>query len=102
MHRKDKPANQLTGSGVATFIKSNIRHTITPILSDIEAIKITLRLDSLDIDIINIYNPPQKLIDVHKYDQLITNSNFLLIRDLNAHNTFWHSKDTYTNGQLLQ
>ena len=99
VYRKDGPDNQLTGGGVVTFIKSNIRHTVTPILSDIEAMKITLHLVCQDIDIINIYNPPQKIIDVHKYNQLIKNSNLLLIGDLNAHNTFWHSNNTNANGR---
>ena len=31
--QKYRPAYQLTSGGVATFIKSSIKHTITPILS---------------------------------------------------------------------
>ena len=67
VYRKDRSDNQPTGGGVDTFIKSYIRHTVPPILSDIKAIKITFRLACQNIDIISTYNPPQKIIDVHKY-----------------------------------
>ena len=57
VYRKDRPSSHPTDGGVATFIKFNIRHTITSIFSDVFALKITLHLDNLDIDIINITHP---------------------------------------------
>ena len=67
------------GGDVLTFIKFNVRHTITPILFDIETIKITLHLASQNLYIINLYNPPQKIIKVHKHNQLSIISIFLFM-----------------------
>lgn len=57
--RRDRESGR--GGGVATFIQNGMRYKIIQVNTDHQAIVITVWADKGSIDIVNYYNPCEKL-----------------------------------------
>ena len=99
--RRDRQDETARG-GVAIFVKSGwvYREIATP--DDVESVGIALTVNGKIINIINIYNPPDKDIVMHDYNQIFGYSNLIVTGDLNAHSSLWSDGTVNQQGDCIE
>ena len=99
--RKDRESGR--GGGVATFIQNGLYHKIVHVSTEHESIVIKVWIDRGKIDIINYYNPCEKLnqniledVGGPMQDKIIW------CGDFNSPNPLWGSNSTDANGLVVE
>lgn len=95
--------NHSRGGGIATFIKSGMKFRIEQINTKYESILIKVWTDRGCIDIINYYNPCDKLNqNILEEVMGVRQDSVLWCGDFNSHNSLWGSNSNDANGILLE
>ena len=101
--RRDRSNQQ--GGGVLLLIHKEIQFQQLQHQHDEEIIIIKLKQatkSKQDITLVSYYNPPQRPINQQAIqDVLNSQSNVLIIGDLNAHHPYWLSKNTNKSGEEI-
>lgn len=89
-HRKDRTTHNNANGDVAIFVKNTTHAEPLNIQTNLEAIAISIHIPE-KIAILNIYLPPNIIIDKNDIDGLIKQipKPFILTGDLNCHNFLW-------------
>lgn len=101
--RKDYCGGMRACGGVAIFVKNTVHYEVLNINSPIQVMAVKIH-HPMKFTLCNIYIPPSQTIE--KVDLLnILNqleSPYLLLGDMNAHNTAWGSNDNNQKGKILE
>jgi len=101
--RNDRPANE-QGGGVATFVRSGLKYSQININSDLECIVLKLETSLGNINVVNVYIPPNKTAchDKTKLNEIFSFSNCIIMGDFNAKNPLWGSSNTDKLGNEIE
>src|SRR6201995_5719006 len=100
--RQDRVTQQ--GGGLATLIRSGIKYNNIDIkFNKIEAVAVELHLKQNTITVINVYDPPDRLVDMDDYRQLFgIGGRVIVTGDFNAHHPLWKSEQTDRRGECIE
>ena len=89
--------------GVTVMIKKEIPHRQINLNSNLQAVAVTLSLHKT-ITLCSIYIPPSYALGVTELDNLVSQlpAPFILLGDMNAHNTIWGNSNTNDKGNKLE
>ena len=89
--------------GVTVMIKKQIPHKQITLNTNLQAVAVTLSLHKT-ITLCSIYIPPSYALGVTELDHLVNQlpAPFILLGDMNAHNTIWGNSDTNDKGHKLE
>lgn len=90
----------IKGGGVAIYIRKDIPYSEVKKYNNFEGIKITAKINNQQINIINIYHPPNEHFD-DKYNEIFNTQNNIITGDFNAHHYIWGSSFKNQNGENI-
>ncbi|ESO02814.1 hypothetical protein HELRODRAFT_174237 [Helobdella robusta] len=104
IYRKDRKSGR--GGGLMMLIHHKIPYTIKqlPDTDTTESQGITIMADGTEINIVNVYIPPQFAFPPHfcaSIVDLLEFPNIILLGDLNAHDGLWYSGISDARGETL-
>ncbi|ESN91431.1 hypothetical protein HELRODRAFT_165465 [Helobdella robusta] len=104
IYRKDRKSGR--GGGLMMLIHHKIPYTIKqlPDTVTMESQGITIMADDTEINIVNVYIPPQSACPPHfcaSIADLLEFPNIILLGDLNAHDGLWYSGNSDARGETL-
>src|SRR5207245_5311131 len=98
--RKDR-VEQAKG-GLITFVRTGISYRVIDSPVNVECVIIETSFRKSKTIIINVYNPPDKEIDVSAYRELFSFKNCVIIGDFNAKSALWKHADTNQRGRIIE
>ena len=107
LYRYDEVSGQRRHGGVALYVNNNFSHTQLDLRTDLQAVACTVYLNGRNVDICNVYLPPDSDID-----QILPQLNgviaqfqnpFILLGDFNAHSpSWWRGQQLNRRGQKVE
>lgn len=96
-------SNTTCKQGIGLLIKKNIPHKIRSINSNLQIICLELQLQT-KFTYINIYIPPQQIIQTNDLNNIISqvDSPIIIGGDVNAWSTLWGSPITSNRGRIIE
>ena len=88
--------------GLAIFIRDGIKHTVHEPPADIECQAVSINTSAGQINVVNVYIPPERSNTPTQLDSLFKFSNDIIVGDMNARNQLWRADSDDTRGQLLE
>lgn len=104
-YRKDRQNSSIASGGVTILAQNQIPANEIKLNTELEAIAISTYVPQMSkITICNVYLPPNKLFTQKQLEELVQQlpPPFLLVGDLNSHNTLWGSNYTDGRGRKIE
>ena len=104
VYRKDRKDRTRRGGGILMLIRKDITYKVKELTpfnnnnSKLEIQIITIQSNSQDIDIVNIYNPPDNNLNINEFKHYFSqiNNNYLIMGDFNGHHPLWEPQKNPT------
>ena len=102
--RYDHPSTTVAHGGTALLVHNSIPSYTYRLRTDLQVVAATVDLLEFQITIASLYIPPEGSLPADSLQRLIQQlpSNFLILGDLNTHNTVWGCAHTNSRGRLLE
>lgn len=102
--RKDREGAQASSGGVAIVVQKSVACQHIRLETHLEAVAVRAILFGKLVTVCSLYVPPDYCLDSVEFEKLINEipEPYLLVGDMNAHNTLWGDSRCDARGRLIE
>lgn len=102
-YNKNRNIADRASGGVATFVSQVYDSQEIPLITDLEAVAVSINFDR-KITIVNIYYPNSTVLNSQNLQNIIDQITppYIILGDMNAHNIIWGSEETDSRGKIVE